>query len=300
MKRKCLLLSFVIASLALPSFGGPLRQRLAERRAELLEDDAAGAPRIPANVRVLHDLAYGTDSAQRLDVYIPAEAKDATVIVMVHGGGWKRGDKAMQGVVENKVAHWSAQGAIFVSANYRMLPANVLTQADDVARAISFAQKNAAAWGGDPRKFVLMGHSAGAHLIALITSAPEIASRNNVQRWLATVLLDSAALDVPAIMERRHFPLYDEPFGSDPKFWRATSPIHQLTKATAPVLLVCSSRRNDATTQARAYASKAESLGMTAVVLPVDLSHAEINKELGAPSSYTKDVDAFLRKAGAR
>ncbi|HEX2833442.1 MAG TPA: alpha/beta hydrolase [Thermoanaerobaculia bacterium] len=299
MKLKSLVLSIVIALLAWPSFGGPLRQRFAARRAAL-EDDVAGTPRIPANVRVLHDVAYGTDSAQRLDVYIPANAKDATVIFMVHGGGWKRGDKAMKGVVEQKVAHWSAQGAIFVSANYRMLPTDVFTQADDVARAIAFAQKNAAAWGGDREKFVLMGHSAGAHLVALLTSASELASRHDVQRWLATVLLDSAALDVPAIMERRHFDLYDEPFGDDPKFWRAVSPMHQLTKATAPVLVVCSSRRNDSTTQARAYAAKATALGMTAVVLPVDLSHGEINKELGAPSRYTNDVDAFLRKAGVR
>jgi arylformamidase len=296
-KLKVALLSFVVVLIALPLLGGPFRQRLADRRAaDLLEDDALGAPQIPSNVRVMSDVAYGNDSAQRLDVYIPAGAKDATVVFMVHGGGWKRGDKAMKGVVENKLAHWSKQGAIFVSANYRMLPTDVLTQADDVARAIAFAQKNAAAWGGDPKKFVLMGHSAGAHLIALITSSQEIVSRNGMQRWLATVVLDSAALDVPAIMTRRHFDLYDAPFGTDPQFWRAASPIHQLTKPVAPVLVVCSSRRKDATAQAQAYVAKARSLGMTADVLSVDLSHGEINKNLGAPSAYTKDVDAFLRR----
>ena len=63
-------------------------------------------------------------------------------------------------------------GIIFVSVDYRMLPQqDALAQADDVARALAFAQSRARSWGGDPGKFILMGHSAGAHLVALLAAA---------------------------------------------------------------------------------------------------------------------------------
>uniref|UniRef100_UPI0039B64623 alpha/beta hydrolase n=1 Tax=Vibrio vulnificus TaxID=672 RepID=UPI0039B64623 len=89
---------------------------------------------LPAGSRVLRDQPYGPDPAQRMDVFIPPGARSAPVILMVHGGGWRRGDKAHGRVVDNKVAHWLPAGAIVVSVNYRMLPeADVPTQRDDVA-----------------------------------------------------------------------------------------------------------------------------------------------------------------------
>jgi acetyl esterase/lipase len=92
---------------------------------------------------VLRDLAYGGDLHQRLDVYRPKLASEAPapVLFMVHGGAWHLGDKATPEVVANKVAHWVSRGFVLVSVNYRMLPeADPLQQADDVARALAFAQ----------------------------------------------------------------------------------------------------------------------------------------------------------------
>ena len=180
-----------------------------------------------------------------------------------------------------------------VSADYRMLPeADVLTQARDVASAISAAQASAAGWGGERDKFILMGHSAGAHLVSLLSSSPALAGQ---ARWLGTVALDSAAFDIEQIMQGRHMRLYDEPFGKDPAFWRAISPYAQVAQAGQPFLAVCSSQRSDSCDQARRYAAKAGGLGTRIQVLPEDLNHMEINETLGKDSAYTQAVDQFIR-----
>jgi acetyl esterase/lipase len=247
------------------------------------------------NYHVKKDISYGNDPLQKFDVYYPLNVHLAPVILMVHGGAWRFGDKSNSSVYKNKVDHWVANGFIFISVNYRMLPdADVLTQANDVALALAKAQTLARAWGGDPDKFILMGHSAGAHLIALISSAPSIATSVGAEQWLGSVLLDSAAFDVVKIMEAPHYRLYDMPFGADKNYWIKCSPLYQLKTLTSPILAVCSARREDSVSQSKIYVEKALSFGSKASVLPVDMSHGEINGELGLNNEYTKSVDAFI------
>jgi len=263
--------------------------------------EPGGRIAVPAGARVLRDIAYGPDPAQRMDVYLPVRPQAAPVLFMVHGGGWAIGDKAMAGVVSNKIAKWLPEGFIFISVNYRLLPnADPLNQADDVAKALAAAQAKATSWGGDPARFVLMGHSAGAHLVALLASDPTIATRQGATPWLGTVALDSAALNVVEIMKARHYPLYDRAFGADPAVWHSASPLHRLTATPRPMLLVCSSERTNACPQAQAYAIKAVGLGGRVTVLPVALSHGAINKSLGLPGSYTANVNAFIRQLVVR
>ena len=278
-----------------------LLERLAERRAalqnegELDDNEAPAAFNLPAGVTAQRNIAYGSNPAQRYDVYLPAHAAGAPVIFMVHGGGWRFGDKGARSVVENKVARWTARGIIVVSVNYRMLPgANPTVQAEDVAAALVAAQNKAADWGGDRAKFVLMGHSAGAHLVAVLASSPQLAVARGATRWLGTVALDSAALDIGAIMQQRHLPLYDQAFGANPGYWKSISPYALLVQQGPPLLAVCSSRRRDSCAQARRYADKAGTLGMRAEVLPEDLTHKEINQALGLDNAYTQAVEAFM------
>jgi len=78
-----------------------------------------------------------------------------------------------------------------------MLPeARPLEQAEDIKKALVFAQQKAPEWGGSADKFILMGHSAGAHLISLIS----VKSSAGIKPWLGTIALDSAAYDVTKIM----------------------------------------------------------------------------------------------------
>jgi acetyl esterase/lipase len=286
--------------LALAAAGGGIacaqQLDLADLRAEVSQVPIP----IVDGVQITRDLSYGADARQTLDVYRPAEPKAAPIIVMVHGGGWARGDKANAGVFANKVNHWVPTGSIVVSVNYRLVPeADPLVQADDVAHAVAFVQRHAAEWGGDPSHMVLMGHSAGAHLVALLAAAPDIAGRGGATPWLGTIALDSAAYDVPAIMARSHFPLYDRAFGNDRKLWLAASPSARLKTAPSPMLLVCSSKRVDSCPVADDFAAQVRALKGVATVLPLDMTHAEINRRLGEDSAYTAAVDSFVASLGS-
>lgn len=284
LKPLCLLLILLPGVL----HAGALRERLEARQA----GDAWTLQR---------DLAYGPAPAQRLDVYLPPQAQDAPLILLVHGGGWAHGDKAQPALIEHKVARWVPRGLILVSVNYRLLPeATPLQQAADVALALAEVQRRAPGWGGDPSRVVLMGHSAGAHLVALLSSDPRIAADLGLQPWLGSVALDSAALDVEPIMRQRHPRLYDQAFGSDPAAWRAASPLQRLQPGLRPLLAVCSSQREDACPQARAFQHKAQALGARVEVLPQDLSHRQINRQLGRPGAYTAAVERFLASLDAR
>ncbi len=249
---------------------------------------------------VLRDVAYGSDPKQRFDVYLPPRAAGAPIaapiVVMVHGGGWRNGDKALASVVGNKGRHWLAQGYIFVSVNNRLLPAaDPLAQAADVAHALAEIQRLAPGWGGDPAQVILAGHSAGAHLVDLLAADPSRAYELGARPWRGTISLDSGAIDTVGLMRLRHAPLFDDAFGSDPEFWQAASPLARLTAQAPPFLLVCSSPRRASCGPNRAFAEKARGLGVAATVLPVDLSHREINVDLGRPGGYTENVDAFIR-----
>lgn len=280
--------------------GGRLRALIAQKQA------AAAPAALSAGVQRIADVPYGTDPAQRMDVYVPtspttgnslvASAVRAPVIFMVHGGGWRHGDKAMGRVVQEKVNRWVPKGFILISINYRMLPdAPVAVQERDVQAALMAAQQRAGTWGGDPSRFILMGHSAGAHLVALLNARAPQALREGAWPWLGTVSLDSAMMNVPARMLAPHLPLYDDAFGTDPAYWVAMSPFHQWTAGAPPMQMVCSAQRaDDPCQQSDAMARHVRNQGGRAEVLPQDLDHGEINAQLGLDSDYTRAVEVFM------
>jgi len=254
---------------------------------------------LPPGARQDLNVAYGPDERNRLDVYIPAEAKSAPILLFVHGGAWIFGDKSMGRGVSNKVARWLPKGTIVVSANYRMpKPPDPAKQAEDVAQALAFVQENAPRWGGDGSRVLLMGHSAGAHLVSVVTADEALRKRHHVRDWLGTVSLDSAAMDVVALMEESHPRLYDRVFGDDPKHWRAVSPIHLVSGPVKPMLLVCSSRRDTSCQRSEAFAAAVKQHGGQAKVVPVDLGHGDLNSTLGTPGAYTEQVEAFMHQLG--
>lgn len=259
----------------------------------------AAAPALARAGRVLRDLKYGPAGRQALDVYLPEvlpeNPRNAPIMVMVHGGGWVIGDKSNKGVWREKVAHWGAQGYIFVSVNYRMLPeADPLEQARDVARAVAWVQKNAARHGGNAGRMVVMGHSAGGHLVSLLAADPTLAAEHGARPWRGTVSLDTAAFDIEGIMTNRHARLYDRAFGDDPALWRATSATARLKPRPRPFLLVCSTQRARSCARNEDFARALTARGGISTLLPLDLSHNQINTELGRPGAYTRAVDGFL------
>lgn len=274
--------------------GGRLRAFMAQKQA------TAAEAALPAGVQRIADVPYGSDPRQRMDVYVPtglaASAVRAPVIFMVHGGGWRHGDKAMGRVVQEKVARWVPLGFVLISVNYRLLPETpVAEQERDVQAALMAAQQRAPQWGADSGRFILMGHSAGAHLVALLNARASQALREGAWPWLGTVSLDSAMMNVPARMRAPHLPLYDDAFGTDPAYWVALSPFHQWTTGAPPMQMVCSTQRaDDPCQQSDAMARHVRTRGGRAEVLPQDLDHGEINAQLGLESDYTRAVETFM------
>jgi len=261
---------------------------------------AAAQAHLPDGVQRIADVPYGDDARQRMDVYRPAQADRAPIIVMVHGGAWMIGNKRLPQVVEHKVERWVARGAVLVSIDYRLVPrVSVLEQADDVARALATVQRLAPGWGADPSRLVLMGHSAGAHLVALVSASAEIAPRRGVRPWLGTVVLDSAALNLVGVMSMPHARFYDTVFGADPALWKAASPTEALHAGAPPMLVVCSTQRVDLSClQSERFAAAANAKGVRASVSRQDLSHREINDTLGRPGAETDDVERFFDSIG--
>jgi acetyl esterase/lipase len=152
-------------------------------------------------------------------------------------------------------------------------------------------------WGADDGQLILMGHSAGAHLVALLSSDPSLVKAAGGHVWRGTVVLDSAALDVAHVMSNTHARLYDDAFGGDPAFWASVSPTAQLKPGAVPMMLVCSLKRlDDSCGQSRAFADHLKAIGMDAPVVPEPLTHMEINNNLGLDGDYTAAVDGFISR----
>ena len=114
------------------------------------------------------DIEYGTGSAQSLDVYVPEKTPTGArpLFVFWHGGRWTFGDKQDYRFVGAALAE---QGYVVVIPNYRHYPQVKMPGfMADAARAALWAVEHASHYGADPQQLYLMGHSAGAHMAALL------------------------------------------------------------------------------------------------------------------------------------
>ena len=121
---------------------------------------------------IQQDVAYGAGPGETLDVFSPqaetVAAAGAPVMVFMHGGYWRALDKADHAFV---APAFTAAGALVVVPNYALCPAVSIEHIClQMARALLFVWRNAAQWGGDPSRMVVVGHSAGGHLAAMMLS----------------------------------------------------------------------------------------------------------------------------------
>ncbi len=117
-------------------------------------------------VQVYQDQRYGAHQRHTLDVYEPTSpaAAPRPVLVCVHGGGFIRGDKAAKA---NAGFCFARQGFVTVAPNYRLAPESRWPSGpQDVAAVVRWLAEHAGRFGGDPRRIVLMGESAGAAHVA--------------------------------------------------------------------------------------------------------------------------------------
>lgn len=272
----------------LPSLPDTCRKPISERA-------AARGGALPASTR---ELSYGADARQALDLTpVPGVGK-APLLFFVHGGGWAIGDK--RGAAGEKAGFATGQGYAFASANYRLVPqARVEDQLADLAAAIAFARAQP---GVDPDRIVLMGHSAGAHLAAMLGSDPTWLAQAKVPMASirGVVLLDGAGYDVGkqiADAGNRARGMYDQAFGSDPRRHAALSPLtHAAAPNAARWLILPVASRPDSNAQSKALADALRRAGAAVTLSPQPgKTHASLNRELGrAGDPATAEVARFL------
>jgi acetyl esterase/lipase len=138
-------------------------------------------------VRVADDVAYiddGTDK-HRLDVFAPKDAHAAPVVIFVHGGFWREGDRSFYepvvGLYGNVGTALGERGVVTVVPSYRLWPAvRIAEQLDDIAAVVRWTQQHAASFGGDPQRIILAGHSAGGHLVTTLAVQPGVAAAHGL------------------------------------------------------------------------------------------------------------------------
>ena len=126
------------------------------------------APVLADEPKVQKGIPYAEPKNERqmLDVYAPTQGKNLPVVLWIHGGGWRAGDKAS---VQKKPQAFVDKGFVFVATNHRFFPnVTVKEMTGDIAKAIRCIHDHAKDYGGDPKSIFVMGHSSGAHLAALV------------------------------------------------------------------------------------------------------------------------------------
>jgi len=260
--------------------------------------------------RVARDIAYGTASERQvLDVYAPPGAKNLPVVFWIHGGGWQSGDKSM---VALKPKAFMEAGLVFVSISHRLLPnvdMGAITQ--DVGAALGWVHKNIATYGGDPNRLLVMGHSSGGQLAALMCTDDRYAKAQGFALSMikGCVPVDADTFDIPAIIEvaetratAHHLPLptygHRQKFGDDPAKFRDFSAVTHVArdKGIPPFLILHIAGNADTAAQARRLANV-----LTAAAIPVkvvagqETTHVSINDNIGvAGDPITKELFAFV------
>lgn len=295
-----LCLAMLGAGAADAQMGQRLRERMAER-AEQRAQEQSGQKRAPG----AQTISYGTDPLQVMDLWVPKGARNAPLVLYVHGGGWKRGSKdtAMGNALPG---HLVWQGYAFASINYRLVPeATVEQQASDVAQALAFVLGKAAALGIDRSRVVITGHSAGAHLVALVGTDEQYLRGAGLSFADIDGVMpnDGAAYDVPTqIQQSGRFMMgtYTQAFGTDPARQKALSPTLHAAAPNALRFLLLHVQRKDGVAQANALAAALRKGGTAVEVgsFPGDglKGHAEINRKLGEPDyPATVTMDRWLK-----
>jgi acetyl esterase/lipase len=260
--------------------------------------------------QVERDIAYAEPKNQRqmLDVYRPTEGKNLPVVIWIHGGGWRAGDKTE---VASKPLAFTQKGFVFVAVNYRFVPNVAMdTIPRDIAKAVRWVHDHAAERGGDPNRMFLMGHSAGAQLAALVCTDDRYLKAEGLSPAIlkGCVPVDGDTYDVPlqvATSAARYQSLgqpnpkfgYAEKFGP-PDRQRDLSAVRHIApnKGIPPFLILHVAEHTDTTAQAHRLWSELREAGVPAKVFGAAATdHVRLDRDLGAPGDLTTaELFAFV------
>lgn len=263
---------------------------------------------------IKRDIPYVDSGHERqvLDIYAPPDAKNLPVVFWIHGGGWQTGDKSR---VQIKPKAFTDKGFVFVSTNYRLLPdVEMGTIIADIAKSIRWVHDHVAEHGGDPRRLLVMGHSAGAQLAALVCIDDRYLKAEGLSLAIikGCVPVDGDTYDVPAIIEtaetrRRVHGLpqatfgHREKFGNDPAKHLDFSAVTHVAKdrGIPPLLILHVADHPDTSAQAQRLGNVLKEAGVPVTLFGgKETTHNKINEDLGLPDDpATKAVFEFVGEA---
>ena len=242
----------------------------------------------------------------KLDIHAPItvkrqaffkHGKKAPVLGYVHGGGWIKGSREK---IYNLDAFATKRGWMLVSVQYTPVPrTNIDGQVRDIVRQINWVRNNISRYGGDKRKIVIMGHSAGSHLVSLI------AAKRLGGPLRGVIANDVQAYDMVAYGGMRgSLPyVYAAAFGSNLNNWVKWSPVTYVRRGPAgglpPFMIMYSGSNYDRRkTLARGFAGDLRAKGARVTLFDGRrYSHGSIARGIGKSPQVTTAVERFLRRA---
>lgn len=182
-----------------------------------------------------------------LDVYSP-RLKDALteVVIFIHGGKWKMGNKEMFNYVG---INFAEKGKTAVLINYRLSPSVTYDEmAMDCARAVKWVYSQIEFYGGNKAKLYLYGHSSGGHLASLISSNPRFFEALEMKNPIkGCVLIDAFGMDMYNFLQKptpENEWMFDT-FTKDEIKWKDASPSQFVDENTPKFLLFVGERTHD-------------------------------------------------------
>lgn len=250
------------------------------------------------------DIPYvkgSTDPEQRLDVFAPditnlRLSRPMPVHIFVHGGGWNHGNKDRSS--DKFGQFYASRGYVLVMPNYRLAPENKYPDfVNDLAAMVRWVKDHAAEYGGDPNHIVLSGHSAGAHLVALLATHPEFLKSQGLplNTFRAVVPVDTASFNLlvdpygrngkKGFAVKRQLKMRQNAFGSDKSVYADASPTVLAQKARAgslsPFVLFVTSTRADAKEQTESFMNALNQSGNQAQMTIVQgYSHGDMARAI--------------------
>ena len=258
---------------------------------------AAGEPKVHRGV----PYAEPKNERQMLDVYAPTKGKNLPVVVWIHGGGWRAGDKSS---VQKKPQAFVDKGYVFVATNHRFFPnVTVKEMTGDIAKAIRWVHDNAKDYGGDPKSIFVMGHSSGAHLAALVCTDDRYLKAEGLPLSIikGCVPVDVSVYDIPKRLKdggEVATATFTKTFGEKEESQRDYSPVTHIAKGKniPPFLILHVADRPETKSQAHWLADKLKDAEISARVVAAEgTNHGTINANLGkAGDKPTQEMWAFL------
>jgi acetyl esterase/lipase len=214
------------------------------------------------------------------------------VVVFFHRGEWSKGDKSE---VSYKPKFLNENGIVLVSVNYRLSPAATHpAHIRDVAAAVRWVHDHAAEIGASPQKIVVMGHSAGCHLVTLLALDPRYLAGVGLRPGdlRGVVAWSGGAYDLVAKVKAggMYGPYIKQAFGDSEDAWHDASPVAHVGDATPmpPFLFVSFQKGNDSNLAAEKLAGLIKTKGGRADTRILEgRTHFSANHLIGAPDDIT-------------